>query len=106
MRQSADAIGETIQSRGGELLNGCCPLRWADQRACCCRDRARGRVLSAARLGQHGRAHRRPAAARPRATIRDLARDIDRTLAASFAAKGTVCLILGTYYAVALMLAG
>lgn len=38
--------------------------------------------------------------------IRQLARDIDRTLASFIRGMGTVCLILGTYYAVALMLAG
>ena len=39
-------------------------------------------------------------------TIRTLARDIDATLASFIRGQGTVCLVLGTYYAVALMLAG
>ena len=39
-------------------------------------------------------------------TIRRLARDIDDTLASFVRGMGTVCLILGTYYAVALMLVG
>ncbi|MEL6685722.1 MAG: AI-2E family transporter [Pseudomonadota bacterium] len=39
-------------------------------------------------------------------TIRGLARDIDATLASFIRGQGTVCLILGTYYAVALMIAG
>ncbi len=38
--------------------------------------------------------------------IRHLARDIDRTLASFIRGMGTVCLILGTYYALALMLVG
>ncbi|MDO6731506.1 AI-2E family transporter [Marinovum sp. 2_MG-2023] len=38
--------------------------------------------------------------------IRRLAADIDKTLASFIRGMGTVCLILGTYYAVALMLAG
>ncbi len=38
--------------------------------------------------------------------IRKLARDIDRTLASFIRGMGTVCLILGTYYAIALMLVG
>jgi len=38
--------------------------------------------------------------------IRELARDIDRALAAFIRGQGTVCLILGTYYAIALMLVG
>ena len=39
-------------------------------------------------------------------TIRHLAREIDRTLASFVRGMGTVCLILGTYYAIALMLVG
>ena len=39
-------------------------------------------------------------------TIRQLAREIDATLASFVRGMGTVCLILGTYYAVALMLVG
>ncbi|MFD1341377.1 AI-2E family transporter [Litorisediminicola beolgyonensis] len=38
--------------------------------------------------------------------IRELARDIDRTLAGFIRGMGTVCIILGVYYAVALMLLG
>ncbi len=38
--------------------------------------------------------------------IRDLAGQIDKTLAAFIRGMGTVCLVLGTYYAVALMLVG
>lgn len=39
-------------------------------------------------------------------TVRDLARQIDRTLASFIRGQGTVCLILGTYYAIALIIAG
>ncbi|WP_420860883.1 AI-2E family transporter [Algirhabdus cladophorae] len=39
-------------------------------------------------------------------TIRKLAQEIDRTLASFIRGQGTVCLILGIYYAVALMLVG
>ena len=38
--------------------------------------------------------------------IRQLARDIDQTLASFIRGMGTVCLILGTYYAIALMVVG
>lgn len=38
--------------------------------------------------------------------IRRLARDIDKTLASFIRGMGTVCLVLGTYYAIALMLVG
>ena len=39
-------------------------------------------------------------------TVRKLASQIDNTLASFIRGQGTVCLILGTYYAVALMIAG
>ncbi|SMX33056.1 AI-2E family transporter [Octadecabacter ascidiaceicola] len=39
-------------------------------------------------------------------TVRKLARQIDNTLASFIRGQGTVCLVLGTYYAVALMIAG
>ncbi|MCF2871952.1 AI-2E family transporter [Octadecabacter sp. G9-8] len=39
-------------------------------------------------------------------TVRSLGRQIDNTLASFIRGQGTVCLILGTYYGVALMLAG
>jgi len=38
--------------------------------------------------------------------VRRLARDVDRTLASFIRGMGTVCLILGTYYAIALMVVG
>lgn len=39
-------------------------------------------------------------------TIRQLAQEIDQTLASFIRGMGTVCLILGTYYAIALMIVG
>lgn len=39
-------------------------------------------------------------------TVRQLASDIDRTLASFIRGQGTVCLVLGTFYAAALMIAG
>lgn len=39
-------------------------------------------------------------------TIRAIARDIDNTLASFIRGQGTVCLVLGAYYAIALMIAG
>ncbi|WP_296427491.1 AI-2E family transporter [Yoonia sp.] len=38
--------------------------------------------------------------------VQKIAKDIDRTLASFIRGQGTVCIILGTYYAMALMLAG
>ncbi len=39
-------------------------------------------------------------------TIRKIAREIDNTLASFIRGQGTVCLVLGAYYAIALMIAG
>jgi len=41
-----------------------------------------------------------------RDTIRQIFRDIDNTLSSFLRGQGTVCLILGAYYAIALMIAG
>jgi len=40
------------------------------------------------------------------ATIREIARDIDRTLASFIRGQGTVCLVMGIFYAAGLMLVG
>ncbi|WP_439523089.1 AI-2E family transporter [Marivita sp.] len=107
LRQSLVSIGETIQSRGGELLNTVLSsaagiinivmlfvivpvvavyllLDWDNM---------------VARIDEMLPRDHAP-------TIRKLAADIDRTLASFIRGMGTVCIILGTYYAVALMLIG
>jgi predicted PurR-regulated permease PerM len=107
IRQQLLAIGETIQSKGGELLNG---------------------ILSSAlglinilvlliivpvvafyMLLDWDRMTAKIDEMLPRdhaETVRTLAREIDATLASFIRGQGTVCLILGTYYAVALIVAG
>ncbi len=107
VRQQLIAIGETIQSKGGDLLNG---------------------VLSSAMslinlivlvvvvpvvafylLLDWDKMVARIDELLPRdhaPVVRALAADIDRTLASFIRGQGTVCLVLGTYYAVALMIAG
>ncbi|WP_299502809.1 AI-2E family transporter [uncultured Roseobacter sp.] len=107
LRQSIDTIGETIKSRGAELL-----------------ETALGSVASILNvvvllvivpvvsvylLLDWDRMVARIDELLPRdhaATIRQLAGEIDRTLASFIRGMGTVCLILGTYYAVALMIVG
>jgi len=107
VRQSLTSIGQTIQSKGGELLNGVLSsalgllnvvvlivvvpvvtfyllLDW---------DRMVGEVDKLVPLDH-------------RDTIRQLAREIDATLAAFIRGQGTVMLILGTFYGVSLMLVG
>jgi predicted PurR-regulated permease PerM len=107
LRNSLVSIGDTIQSRGAELLQG---------------------VLSSAAgvvnilvflvvvpvvafylLLDWDRMIERIDDLLPRdhaPIIRDLAGQIDRTLASFVRGQGTVCLILGTFYAVALMVIG
>jgi predicted PurR-regulated permease PerM len=107
LRNSLVSVGETIQARGAELLQG---------------------VLSSAAgvvnvlvyvvvvpvvafylLLDWDRMVARIDELLPRdhaPTIRRLAGEIDRTLASFVRGQGTVCLILGTFYAVALMVLG
>ena len=105
--QQLAAIGQTIQSKGGELVNGLLTS-------------ALGLinilvlmvivpVVAFYTLLDWDNMTAKVDSLLPRDhvdTIRTLARDIDRTLASFIRGQGTVCLILGTYYAVALMLAG
>lgn len=107
LRNSINSLGTVVQERGGELLNTALSsaagiiniimlfvivpvvavymlLDW---------DRMIAHVDG---LLPRDHAH----------VVRRLARDIDRTLASFIRGMGTVCLILGTYYAIALMLVG
>lgn len=107
LRQSLVSVGETIKSRGGELLNTVLSsaagiinivmlfvivpvvavyllLDWDNM---------------VARIDELLPRDHAP-------TIRKLAADIDATLASFIRGMGTVCIILGTYYAAALMLIG
>jgi predicted PurR-regulated permease PerM len=107
LRQSLISVGETIKSRGGELLNTVLSsaagiinivmlfvivpvvavyllLDWDNM---------------VARIDELLPRDHAP-------TIRKLAADIDATLASFIRGMGTVCIILGTYYAVALMVIG
>ncbi|WP_108482607.1 AI-2E family transporter [Oceaniglobus ichthyenteri] len=107
VRRSLVSIGETIQSRGGEVMNGLLSsvsgivnvlvlfvivpvvafyllLDWDNMIAKIDKLIPRDHV----------------------ATVRQIARDIDATLAGFIRGQGTVCLILGVYYAGALALVG
>lgn len=107
IRQQLVMIGENIQSRGGDLINTLLSS-------------AAGvlnivvlivvvPVVTFYLLLDWDRMVARVDELLPRdhaASIRALAREIDRTLASFIRGQGTVCLILGTFYAVALMLVG
>ncbi|WP_458792452.1 AI-2E family transporter [Yoonia sp. MH D7] len=107
IRQQLIAIGETIQSKGGDVVNGLVSsalglinvvillvvvpvvafyllLDWDKMTARIDSMLPRDHVI----------------------VVRKLAREIDTTLASFLRGQGTVCLILGSYYAIALMLAG
>ncbi len=107
LRRSLSDLGQTIQSRGGELVNGLLA--------------SVGSIVNIALLFvivpvvafyllmDWDRMVARIDSLLPRdhaPTIRRLAREIDTTLAGFLRGQGTVCLILGTYYAVALALVG
>lgn len=107
IRTQLSSIGEMIQSRGGEVLNTVLSS-------------AMGLVnvivllvvvpvVAVYLLLDWDNMTARVDALLPRDhvnTIRDLARQIDRTLASFIRGQGLVCLILGVYYAVALALVG
>jgi len=107
IRQQLIAIGETIQSKGGELVNGVLSsalglinmliflvvvpvvafyllLDWDNMTA---------------KIDEMLPRDHLP-------VVRRLASQVDKTLASFIRGQGTVCLILGTYYAISLMLAG
>jgi predicted PurR-regulated permease PerM len=107
IRQQLVRIGENIQSRGGDLINTVLTS-------------AAGvlnivvlivvvPVVTFYLLLDWDRMVARIDDLLPRdhaATIRLLAREIDRTLASFIRGQGTVCLILGSFYAIALMAVG
>ena len=107
LRRSLGSLGESIQSRGGQFLNSALAsvsglvnvallfvivpvvsfyllLDW---------DRMTARINDLLPLDHAP-------------VIRQLASEIDQTLAGFVRGMGSVCLILGTYYAIALMLVG
>lgn len=107
VRQQLLAIGQTIQARGGELINTL--LTSALSLINVLVLLVIVPVVTFYLLLDWDRMVARLDELLPRdhaPTLRRLAREIDDTLASFIRGQGTVCLILGVYYAVALMLAG
>ncbi|MBO6603625.1 MULTISPECIES: AI-2E family transporter [Paracoccaceae] len=107
LRDSLAAISETLQSRGGELVNGL--LSSAMSVLNFIVFIVVVPVVSFYLLWDWDRMVARVDDLLPRdhrPVIRRLAKDIDRTLASFVRGQGTVCLILGTFYAVSLMIVG
>lgn len=107
LRQSLTAVGESIQERGGELLETV--LSSVSSLINVLVLFVIVPVVAVYLLYDWDRMVARIDDLLPREhapTIRYLAREIDKTMSGFIRGMGTVCLILGTYYAVALMLAG
>ncbi len=107
LRQSLDAVALTIQSRGGELLDRA--LTSAASLLNVLVLFVIAPVVAVYLLLDWDRMIARIDELLPRdhaPVIRRLSGEIDATLASFIRGMGTVCLILGTYYAVALMLVG
>ena len=107
LRQSLISVGETIRQRGGELLNTV--LTSVNSLVGIVLLFVIVPVVAFYLLYDWDNMVARVDDLLPRdhaPTIRMLAAEIDRTLASFIRGMGTVSLILGTYYAVALMLVG
>lgn len=107
LRQSLNSVGETIRNRGGVLLETA--LSSAASLISVITLFVIAPVVSVYLLLDWDRMIARIDDLLPRdhaPIIRQLATEIDRTLASFIRGMGTVCLILGTYYAFALMIVG
>jgi len=107
LRKSLISLGETIQSKGGQLLNGV--LSSAASVVNIALLFVIVPVVAFYLLYDWDRMIAQIDTLLPRdhaPVIRQLAGEIDHTLASFIRGMGTVSLILGTYYAVALMLVG
>ena len=107
IRQSLTRIGETIQSRGGEFLNGILTTAFSLINVVVLIVLVP--VITFYLLLDWDRMVEKVDSLLPRdhaPVVRRLAAEIDRTLAGFVRGQGTVCLVLGIYYAVALMLVG
>lgn len=107
VRKSLDALGQTISERGGQLLNSA--LTSAASLINIVVLFVIVPVVAVYMLLDWDRMVARVDNLLPRdhaPVIRQLAHEIDATLAGFIRGMGTVSLILGTYYAVALMLVG
>ncbi|MDW4499555.1 AI-2E family transporter [Sulfitobacter sp. D35] len=107
LRTSINTVGETIKARGGEFLDTAVASAASLLNVVVLLVVVP--VVSVYLLLDWDRMVARVDELLPREhapTIRHLAAEIDQTLASFIRGMGTVCLILGTYYAVALMAVG
>ncbi len=107
LRQSLVSVGQTIQARGGELLNTA--LTSAINVVNAIVFMVVVPVVAFYMLLDWDRMVARIDELLPRdhrPVIRQIVADVDLTLAGFVRGQGTVCLILGTFYAIALMVVG
>jgi len=107
LHSSLQSVGQTIQARGGELLNAVFSSAASIVNVAVLFIIVP--VVSVYLLLDWDNMIARVDTLLPRdhaPVIRQLAREVDETLAAFIRGMGTVCLILGTYYAVALWTVG
>ena len=107
VRKTLTSLGEVVQSRGGELLNSILSSAMTVLNIVVLIVVVP--VVSIYMLLDWDRMVARIDGLLPRdhaPVIRRLASEIDKTLASFIRGMGTVCLILGAYYAIALMLVG
>lgn len=107
IRQSIDTLGETIQSRGAELFETALTSALSFVNVLILLVIVP--VVSVYMLLDWDKMVAKVDTLLPREhapTIRKLAGEIDDTLASFIRGMGTVCLVLGTYYAIALMVVG
>lgn len=105
--QSLASLGEVLRSKGGQLINGVLSTAFSVLNVVLLLVIVP--VVSIYMLLDWDNMIARIDQLLPRdhaPVIRKLAKEIDQTLAAFIRGQGTVCLILGTFYAVALMLTG
>lgn len=107
LRQSLNSLGQTVSDRGGQLLNSA--LTSAASLINVVVLFVIVPVVAVYLLLDWDRMIEKVDGLLPRdhaPVIRQLATEIDATLSSFIRGMGTVCLILGTYYAIALMLVG
>lgn len=107
LRQSLDSLGATLQSKGGALVNSVVNSAMSVINVVILMVVVP--VVAFYMLLDWDRMIAKIDSLLPRdyaPVIRKLAGEIDQTLASFIRGQGTVCLILGTFYAVALMLVG
>ncbi len=106
MRQTLQQIGEAVGARGGELLNGVVNSALSLISVLVFLVVVPVVASTCCSMGQHGGKVDSWLPRDHAPTVRRLAREIDAVLAGFVRGQVSVCVILGTFYSIALMLPG